>query len=132
MTSKYAIGLYELLQLRANMERSIETFPIERFRELMGVPPETYARADNFQRKVIDPALLEVNGLSDMGVEIELERLHSRAPIQAVTIAWWRKTGDEFRGAIEERNRSKLGRMARLKGLVETVSAPEPLLVEQP
>lgn len=44
----------------------------------MGVP-ETYARGDNFQRKVIDPAILEVNGPSDMGVQIELARLHSRA-----------------------------------------------------
>ena len=121
MTSKYAIALYELLQLRANMDRSIETFPIERFRELMGVPPETYARADNFQRKVIDPALLEVNGLSDMGVRIELGRLHSRAPIHSVTVGWWRKSGDDFRASIEERNRSKVGRMARLRGQVESM-----------
>lgn len=132
MTSKYAIALYELLQLRANMDRSIETFPIERFRELLGVPPDTYARADNFMRKVVDPALLEVNGLSDMGVQIELERLHSRAPIHAVTIAWWRKTGDEFRTAIEERNRSKVGRMARLRGLEETAEAPAPQIPSPP
>jgi len=39
MTSKYAIALYELLQLRANMDRSLETFSVERFRELLGVPP---------------------------------------------------------------------------------------------
>jgi hypothetical protein len=136
MTSKYAIALYELLQLRANMDRSVETFPIERFRELMGVPPETYARADNFQRKVVDPAVLEVNGLSDMGVQVELERLHSRAQIHAVTVAWWRKTGDEFRTAIEERNRSKVGRMARLRGQVEQVEAlakqlPSPTLPDK-
>ena len=131
MTTKYAIALYELLQLRANMDRSIETFPIERFRELMGVPPKTYARADNFQRKVIDPALLEVNGLSDMGVRIELGRLHSRAPIHSVTVAWWRKTGDDFRAAIEERTRSKLGRMARLRGLVETAE-PLPSMLPLP
>ena len=112
------------------MERSVETFPIERFRELLGVPPGTYARADNFQRKVIDPAVLEVNGLSDMSVQIELERQHSRAPIQALTIAWWRKSGDEFREAMAERNRSKMGRMARLKGLVETVDASQPVLIE--
>ena len=128
MTSKYAIALYELLQLRANMDRSVETFSIERFRELMGVPPETYGRADNFMRKVVDPALLEVNGLSDMGVQIELERPHSRAPIHAVTVAWWRKTGDEFRTAIEERNRSKVGRMARLRGQVEMAEALAPQL----
>src|ERR1017187_5485729 len=130
MTSKYAIALYEILQLRANLERSVETFPIDRFRELLGVPPETYARADNFQRKVIDPAVLEVNGLSDMSVQIEMERRHSRAPVHAVTVAWWRKSGDEFRIAMEERNRSKLGRMARLKGIVETFGTDEPALIE--
>ncbi|HTR35033.1 MAG TPA: replication initiation protein [Bryobacteraceae bacterium] len=128
MTSKYAIALYELLQLRANMDRSIETFSIERFRELMGVPPETYARADNFQRKVIDPAILEVNGLSDMGVRIEVGRLNSRAPIDSITVAWWRKAGDEFRASIEERNRSKVGRMARLRGQVEIAEPVAPLL----
>ena len=85
MTSKYAIALYELIQLRANMDRCVETFPIDRLRELMGVPPNTYARADNFQRKVIEPAVLEVNGLSDMSVQIEMERQHSRAPVGVTT-----------------------------------------------
>jgi hypothetical protein len=125
MTSKYAIALYEILQLRANLERSVETFPIDRFRELIGVPPDTYARADNFHRKVIDPAVVEVNGLSDMSVQIELDRKHSRAPIHAVNIAWWKKSGDEFRAAMQERNRSKVGRMARLKGMAEAVTTPE-------
>ena len=55
-----------------------------------------------------------------MSLQIELERIHSRAPIHGVTIAWWRKSGDEFKQAMQERNRSKVGRMARLKGLVET------------
>ena len=131
MTSKYAIALYELIQLRANMERSVETFPIDRFRDLLGVPPDTYARADNFQRKVIDPSVVEVNGLSDMSVQIELQRQHSRAPIHAVTVAWWRKSGEEFRVAVQERNRSKVGRMARLRGQVELVAASE-TLVSQP
>jgi hypothetical protein len=132
MTSKYAIALYELLQLRANMNRSIETFPVDRFRELMGVPPETYARADNFQRKVIDPAVLEVNGLSDMGVQVELGRIHSRAPIHSVTVAWWQKAGDEFRASIQERNRSKVGRMARLRGEVEKLEALPTALPSSP
>jgi hypothetical protein len=126
MTSKYAIALYELIQLRANMEKSVETFPIDRFRELLGVPPGTYVRGDNFQRKVLDPAVLEVNGLSDMSLQIELERQHSRAPIHAVTLGWWRKSGDEFREAMQERGRSKVGRMARLRGQVEIAQAVTP------
>jgi hypothetical protein len=126
MTSKYAIALYELIQLRASMEKCVESFPIDRFRDLLGVPPGTYARADNFQRKVLDPAVLEVNGLSDMSLQIELERLHSRAPVHAVTLAWWRKSGDEFQTAMAERNRSKVGRMSRLRGQLETADAAEP------
>jgi hypothetical protein len=47
MTSKYAIALYEIVQLRANMDRCVETFPIARFRDLMGVsagPTDTGTR----------------------------------------------------------------------------------------
>lgn len=131
MTSKYAIALYELIQLRANMDRNIETFPIDRFRELLGVPPGTYARGDNFRRKVLDPAVLEVNGLSDMSLQIELVRVHSQAPIRAVTLSWWRKSGDDFRAAMQERNRSKVGRMARLRGQIETTAAPSPVLPDK-
>ena len=91
MTSKYAIALYELVQLRAGMDRCVETLPIERFRELMGVPPGKLLRGPDFERRVIEPAVLEVNGLSDVGVQAELVRTHARAPITAVTLAWWRK-----------------------------------------
>ena len=119
MTSKYAITLYELVQLRAGLDRCIEQFPIARFRDLLGVPPGAYKLGPDFERRVIAPALLEVNGLSEMGVQIELVRAHSRAPVTAVSLAWWRKQGDEFRAAHAERQRSKAGRMARLRGTLE-------------
>jgi hypothetical protein len=41
--------------------------------------------------------------------------------LEAVTVTWWKKEGDEFRAAMRERDRSKIGRMARLKGAVEKV-----------
>jgi hypothetical protein len=68
MTSRYAIALYELVQLRSGLEKSLETVTIDRFRELLSVPPGKYDRVDNLMRKVIEPAVLQVNGLSDMGV----------------------------------------------------------------
>jgi hypothetical protein len=125
MTSKYAIALYELVQLRANMERCVEVFPVDRLRELLGVPPGNYERVDNLMRKVIDPAVLQVNGLSDMSVAIEQRRRHSRAPVHEFALTWWKKEGEEFRAAMDERRRSKIGRMARLKGQVEKVEALE-------
>lgn len=123
MTSKYAIALYELICLRSNRDHCVEVLSYEHFRELLGVPPGTYERGLDFRRKVMDPALLEVNGLSDMGVDINVRRRHSRAPIEEVAISWWRKSGEEFRAAMQERNRSKVGRMARLRGEVEKAEA---------
>jgi hypothetical protein len=122
MSSKYAISLYEMVQLRANMDRCIETFLLARFRDLLGVPPGAYERGNDFVRFVIQPATLEVNGLSDMGVSTSLVRRNKITPIEAVTVAWWKKQGDEFRTAMQERNRSKVGRMARLRGKVENVT----------
>jgi plasmid replication initiation protein len=123
MTSKYAMSLYEMVQLRANMSRCVEAFSIADFREQLGVPPGAYERGNNFVQFVINPAVLEVSGLSDMGVKIDIRRKHVRAPIEGVTMAWWRKSGDEFRAAMQERNRSKLGRMARLKGQLDQVGS---------
>jgi hypothetical protein len=121
MTSKYAIALYELVQLRANLQRCTETFPIDRFRDLMGVPPGKLLRGGNFERRVLDIAKLEVNGLSDCDVTIEPVRKSPRAPITAVTISWWRKQGEEYRRTLRELRRPKVGRLARLKGTVDTI-----------
>jgi hypothetical protein len=55
------------------------------------------------------------------------------APIHEVAISWGSKSGDEYRAALEERNRSKVGRMARLRGQVETAEAlPELLPLPSP
>ena len=127
MTSKYAIALYEKLCLWANLDHCVRTMDIAEFRDMLGVPPGAYERGLDFERKVIDPAALEVNGLSDMSVRIEPQRRHARASIHAITLCWWRKQGDEFRAAMQERNRSKVGRMARLRGKVEKVDATSQL-----
>ena len=122
MSSRYAMALYELIQLRAGMDRCVEVFPIDKFRALLGVPPDAYERGNNFVQKVIQPAVLEVNGLSDMGVTVEVRGRSTRAPIEAIVVAWHRKEGDEFREALRERERSKLGRSARLRGTVEAIT----------
>lgn len=65
---------------------------------------------------MIEPATLEVNGLSEFGVKVDVDRAYSRAPITGVTLGWWRKDNDEYRATHRERQRSKLGRMTRLRG----------------
>jgi hypothetical protein len=123
MKCKYAIALYELICLRLNRDSCVESFPIERFRELLGVPPGAYEDGGNFRSKVVEPALLEVNGLSDFGVQIHLRRRHPRASIHEVAVAWWRKQDDELRASMQERERSKIGRKSRLRRTIQTVAA---------
>ena len=56
MTSKYAIALYELVQLRGNLDRCTEQFVLARFRDLLGVPPGAYERGNDLIKRVIEPA----------------------------------------------------------------------------
>ena len=119
MASKYAIALYELIQLRAGMDRCVEVFSIARFRELLGVPDGAYERGNDLSKRVIEPAMLEVNALSDLGVAIEVRRRSPRAAIEAVAVTWWKKEGDQFRETVRERKQPKLGRRARLKAQIE-------------
>lgn len=95
---------------------------IDSFRELVGVPPGQYDRVDNLMSKVVNPAVLQVNGPSDMSVMIEGRRKHARTAVDRFDIAWWRKSPKELAEVGRERNRSKVGRMARLKGAVETTT----------
>ena len=83
------------------------------------MPPGAYERGNDFIKRVIDPAVLEVNGLSEYGVKVDVDRAYSRAPITGVTLGWWKKAPEAYRATHAERHRSKLGRMARLKGTAE-------------
>jgi hypothetical protein len=121
MTSKYAIALYEMLCLRINLHQCLETIDIKKFRELLGVPDGAYDRGLDFQRKVIEPAVLEVNKLSDLSVVINPKRRHARAPIDSIVMGWARKSGEDFSEVQKELSRSKVGRTARLKGGIEAI-----------
>jgi Initiator Replication protein, WH1/Initiator Rep protein, WH2 len=125
MTSKYAIALYELVQLRANLHKCAETIPVDRFRDLMGVPPGKLLRGNHLVERVLDIAQLEVNGLSDCSVKLEPVRSNPRASITAVTVTWWRKEGEAYRDILRELRQPKVGRMARLKGTVERLTPAE-------
>ena len=82
---------------------------------------DAYDRGLDFQRKVIEPALLEVNKLSDLSVSIDIKRRHARAPIDGIVMGWGKKSGEDFGEVQKELNRSKVGRAARLKGHVQQI-----------
>ena len=122
-TSKYALALYELITARINLKDVWkEDFSVEDFRGLLGVPDGKLERIPNLLQRVIQPAVLEVNGLANFGVEIEPIRTGGklRGLVTGFRVAWWEKDIPDLQAAYNELKRVKVGRLARLRGQVET------------
>jgi Initiator Replication protein len=123
-TSKYALALYEVVQKRGNLKHKFrEEFSVERFRELVGVEKGKYQEFKNLKLRVIDPAVLEVNGLGEFGCKVE--PVYKGRKVIALRLSWWAKNLDQKKATLRELRISRVGRRARLLGTVETI-APAP------
>jgi hypothetical protein len=71
--SKYAITLYELLEIYANRERPVWGVATEDLRALLSVGDKMKNFKD-FRSRVLDPAVSEVNDKSDLTVSFEEEK----------------------------------------------------------
>jgi Initiator Replication protein len=123
-TSKYSLALYELITARINLTHVWqEDFSVQDLRELLGVPDDKLQRTPDLLRYCIKVAEVEVTGLADFGVKIEPIRTGGtmRGLVTGFKVAWWKKDIPGLKEAFSELHRSKVGRLARLTGKVETV-----------
>lgn len=119
-TSKYALALYELVQKRGELKyKWEETFSIDEIRNLLGVDPKKLKRFANLNAWALGPAVQEVNALADYGVE--LLPLKRGKAVHAIKLKWWKKTSKERVEALQELQKTKLGRKARIKKTEETI-----------
>ena len=124
-TSKYAVSLYENIAQMANLDKKItHTYPLEEFRELMGVPAGKYKTFGEFNKHVLKPAVTEVNALAPFGLNI-LPVKQGKKVVQ-INVGWWQKDADALRAAWNELQDTKIGRKARINGTVEHIAAPMP------
>lgn len=70
LTSGYAIRLYELLIAWRSVGKTPE-IKIEEFRQKMGVLNTEHPRIDNLKRRVIEPAIAQINEHTDITAEYE-------------------------------------------------------------
>ena len=66
--SVYSTKLYEMMALRERRDHRIWEVSLEEFREIMGISPDEHDRFNNLNRRVIVPALEEVNEIAPFGV----------------------------------------------------------------
>ncbi|MEO1467566.1 MAG: RepB family plasmid replication initiator protein [Pseudomonadota bacterium] len=130
-STKYALALYEALSRRVRLSSIFsETFTLDEFRELLGVPEGKLTSYSNLNLKAIKPAAAEINAMASFGCEIIPVKQSRR--VVAVKIAWWQKSMDELKEAYREVQRPRIGRRARITGQVEE-AAPNPApLAAQP
>ena len=136
-TSKYSLTLYELICARINLEYMWqEDFSLRDFRALMGVPHDKLQRMPDLLRFCVRVAQDEVNGMADFNARINPIRKGGkvRGTVTGFRVSWWRKNADELREAFNEINRSKIGRLPRLRAkqppIQEIVLPPLPAAAE--
>jgi hypothetical protein len=119
MKSRYSLRLYEMVGARVRKNQKQEVFSLDDFRLAMGIERDQYQRWPDFRRFVTEPAVAEVNQLSQ--IEVDLSPIKSGRCVTAVRMTWKRKTARGIEASHNELKRHSAGRSARRDGTVETV-----------
>lgn len=131
LSSKYSLALYEFLQRRKNMQyKRFEVFSVEELKGLLGVPSGKLKTFGHFNKYALQPALDEVSFLTEYEIQAEPKRTGRK--ITHIKIAWSKKTniGHQIE-AVEELQRSKTGRRARMKGQMELLEIQDSISLSQ-
>jgi hypothetical protein len=119
--SKYALALYEIVQKRVGLKyKQAEHFNIDEMRALLGVPKDKLNRFPDFNKYALQPALRELNALSEHRVTIGMIKKGKR--VDQLLLMWQEKTVEEKRSAFREIERCSVGRSARIRNTVEAVT----------
>lgn len=104
MTSKYAIRVYQLLKSYENMNKTYLAgipFPLSEFKK--HVDAENYERFPDLRRRVIEPALEEINRYTDIRVIYHADKVQSKS-VNQIRFSIFRPIGEE----MDERREARL------------------------
>jgi len=118
--SKYAFSLYEAIARRIRMKAFMEELSIEDLREVLGVEKGKLTNYRNLNIRAIQPALVEVNSMSDFSVSIAPKKRGNK--VVSFLMGWNVKDESGKKAAYEERQRHSAGREARTNDSVDVVT----------
>ena len=123
MECKYSPWLYQLTALHAGREKVSEVWLLEDLRIRLGANASYLHRWQEFKRRVLEPAMAEINHLT--GVRIAWEPIKRGRAVMAVRLTTWSKSGEELVEAADELDRHRVGRKDRREGTVERIFVAE-------
>lgn len=119
--SKYALALYEIVQKRVGLRyKQAEYFTIDEIRGLLGVPKGKLTRFPDLNKYALQPAMREVNALSDHTITMGMVKKGKR--VDQIMLMWMEKTDEDKALALKEIERCSVGRSARIRGTVEAIT----------
>lgn len=121
MEGKYSVRLYQMLALYVNRRQISETFELEDLRARLGISTDTLPRWPDFRRRVIEPAVAEINHLT--GFMVEAEAVTAGRRVSGVRFSWAKKDRAGIEKARRELDRPRVGRKARREMTVEEIAA---------
>lgn len=125
LNSKYAIPLYEnVSQWTGLTNKTSQVFELEDFRALLGVEHGKYDKFGDLNRRVLVPAVSEINALAPFN--LALLPIKSGRAVTHVRLSWWLKDHEEQKAAWSELHTSRVGRRARASDQAEMVLDPSP------
>lgn len=127
LSSKYTISLYEHVSQWVGLnQKTVHVFSLDEFRSVLGVEANKYPRFSALNQQILKPTVAEINALAPFNVSAQPRK--TGRSVTHIRLGWWNKTLEERKAAFSELNRSRVGRRARIEGLVETVlpSVPGP------
>ncbi|WP_162136975.1 replication initiation protein [Magnetospirillum molischianum] len=114
---KYAITLYQLGCLYSGRRDPTIRLTVPELRTRLGVPEGRYSDWAQIRRFVLGSAKEEVDHLAHFQLSIREHREGRK--VVAVTLGFWRKDDPSIDAAVDELDRSKVGRKARRTGTVK-------------
>ena len=129
LRSKYAVTLYEILEAYANRENKSCTATIDEVRGWLKVPEDTaYSEWRAFRRRVIDPAVDEINAHADeAGFTVTYEGLREGKAFTKIKFTVAKTDGRQERETMLGRKAVIHKRRARaIAGLADPDNPPQP------
>ena len=118
--SKYAFSLYEHTARRARQRfKFTEELTLEELREILGVEDGKLDAYKNLNKYAIQPALIEVNGITPYDVSIAPKKTGRK--VTSFVMGWSNKDEENLKRAYAELGRHSTGRKARLLGEADIV-----------
>lgn len=84
--SSYGLALYENC-VRFKNVRTTGWIAIDTFRKLMGIADSKYSKFSDFNKRVLSPAITEINKISDINVDLQMNRVAQQVVSLKFTIA---------------------------------------------